>query len=460
LKYTLIVILDIKKRKQTSKITNFQESFNQTQLEISQNSKHLLIIETQDFFALNTTFDKPMPLFEEELCVLISKGKTKYVQQLLTNRLNINTMVHHKAPLFLACEKGLLDITIVLLQDKRIDVNLRNQGGKTALLRACEKGHVNIIRELLKHKDIDVNLKDDVWRSPLAIACESGKSEVVAELLKDSRVELNELNEFGFAPLHNSTLRNDCRTTKLLVSDQRCQINILNVTSQTSFYIACERGHIDIVNILLSDSRINVNLADSFSTTPFSRACANNQVEIVERLLKRKDIDVNLSNAAGQTPFFIACQNGHLEFVKLLLNDSRIDVKKCALDGMSPIAIACRSRAPCDIVELMLKDLRLSLTQIDEDVILMFLCKVCHQFGRFNLAQHILATGRQISQINLKPTQQFFNESDAEYISRKEGVDLIENLFLEYKKDPINIAFKIQRKLGTLGSLFIDFILF
>jgi ankyrin repeat protein len=57
----------------------------------------------------------------------------------------------------------------LLLENKDIDVNGRDFGGRTALLEAMEEQTIETVKLLLRHKDIDVTVQDNVggqryWR--------------------------------------------------------------------------------------------------------------------------------------------------------------------------------------------------------------------------------------------------------------------------------------------------------
>jgi len=89
-------------------------------------------------------------------------------------------------------------------QDPGFEVNMGlDRGRLTVLHHACCEDHRSAVIPLfLAHPDIDVNLKDEFGRTPFGYACFFGNTSCVRELLKDSRVKVNEKDSDGFTPLH------------------------------------------------------------------------------------------------------------------------------------------------------------------------------------------------------------------------------------------------------------------
>lgn len=82
----------------------------------------------------------------------------------------------HKTALYIAIEKGNIEIVKLLLKNEKIDVNISNrikwhesgtdncnQYEKTALFLAIEKENIEIIELLLSNNKIDVNITNQWW---------------------------------------------------------------------------------------------------------------------------------------------------------------------------------------------------------------------------------------------------------------------------------------------------------
>ena len=60
----------------------------------------------------------------------------------------------------------------------------------TSLHIASGYGHVEVVKLLLAHPNIDVNVKNDDGRTPVSHSCWNGKVSVGQVLLKDPRVDV------------------------------------------------------------------------------------------------------------------------------------------------------------------------------------------------------------------------------------------------------------------------------
>ena len=70
-------------------------------------------------------------------------------------------------PLFIAYQKGHIDIVKALLRTNGIDVNKANSDGVTSLDIASFQGHTDIVKSLLRTKGINVNKANSDGVTPL-----------------------------------------------------------------------------------------------------------------------------------------------------------------------------------------------------------------------------------------------------------------------------------------------------
>ncbi|CUS09244.1 unnamed protein product [Tuber aestivum] len=148
---------------------------------------------------------------------------------------------------------GYLASVQLLLNDKRIDVNLGNKHRRTPLHTAVTMGHEAVVRLLLGRDDLDVNVRDSIGWTPLSCAAGSanttGRPTVLQLLLNDHRVDINTKDKRGGTPLH----------------------------------LAVRMGHEAAVRLLLDCSDININVKDISDKTPL--AYASGEYETIVQLL-------------------------------------------------------------------------------------------------------------------------------------------------------------------------------
>ena len=104
--------------------------------------------------------------------------------------------------LVVAVLKGQIDIVQYLFPKmKNTNVNQLINGSLTFLLLAVNKGHVSLIKFLLQHPDLDINLVDSRGHTPLLAAIHNGYFDIVDLLLKQKNIDVNKANHKGMTPL-------------------------------------------------------------------------------------------------------------------------------------------------------------------------------------------------------------------------------------------------------------------
>jgi len=83
-----------------------------------------------------------------------------------------------------ACTSGHVNVLKTLLSCEKVNVNVTNTEGSTALSAASESGHEEIVLLLLAQNNIDINQCDHLGRSPLDKARANGHDKIEQLLLK------------------------------------------------------------------------------------------------------------------------------------------------------------------------------------------------------------------------------------------------------------------------------------
>lgn len=202
--------------------------------------------------------------------------------------------------LICACENGYDEIVEILINDKRVDVNLTDQYGDSPLILAFKKGYFKIVERLLNHERIDVNVTDNFNRTIFHYLCSNGKIDgskllsLLSLLLKHEKLDVNKVDMNGISPFLQSW------------------------------------NHFEIMKILLNDQKINPNMRDRNGSTAFYLACLNGKRKIVELMLNYQSVDINLGNNEGTTPLMVICGNGRIKMLNLILKSERkidLDIK-------------------------------------------------------------------------------------------------------------------------------------
>lgn len=187
-----------------------------------------------------------------------------------------------------------------LLVNKRVNVNLKNNDGKTKLHLVAENGESSSIRELLEH-GADINLKDNAGKTAEDLAQESGDDQTISTFKNI---------------LRDAVCAGDAVKLEWLLKNGSLDVNVRNEYGYTLLYSAVQNNEIDCVRVLLNHPDIDVNFACDDGCTPLHTAVQHDDEEAVALLLTHKDIDVNCVEEEGRTPVHFACS---VSILKMLI---------------------------------------------------------------------------------------------------------------------------------------------
>ncbi|AGJ98955.1 Ankyrin repeat domain protein [Wolbachia endosymbiont of Drosophila simulans wNo] len=292
------------------------------------------------FSTLRWLLDENIPLHTAAF-----HGEVSKVRSLLNAKIDVNikdragfTALHN------AAHSGHLDV-VKLLISKGADVHARNIEGSTPLHSAViseNKTTVKAIVEKLTIAGADSNTKDYTdGKTPLHIAAQNGLVEVVKVLLNTQKIEVDAKdNTFGNTALQAAAQNGHTEIVESLINTKKVDVNTANKDNFTPLYRAAQNGHKAVVKLLL-DNGAKVN-GCGVGRDPLSVAVNNGHKEIVELLLSVEGVDVNISNQLGNTPLHIAAIKGHEEIARLLL-EKGADANIKNHSGYTPLQAAAKS---------------------------------------------------------------------------------------------------------------------
>jgi ankyrin repeat protein len=213
-------------------------------------------------------------------------------------------------------QQKFVDIAVMLVESKSIDVNMTITGGPfpiSPLFIASQRGHLPVVQALLQGGAV-VDKAMAHGATPLFLASGNGHVPVVQALLQ-AEADVSKAMDDGATPL----------------------------------FIASQEGHLPVVQTLLQ-AGADVDKAAGVGCTPLSIASQEGHVPVVQALLQA-GADVDKDRDDGTTPVHIASDLGHLPVVQTLLQ-AGADVDKAADDGITPL-IAAFHRGHVGIVCLL-----------------------------------------------------------------------------------------------------------
>lgn len=161
------------------------------------------------------------------------------------------------------------------LIEKGLDINIKNQEGKSLLMVAVVWEKIQIIK-LLMGNNADVTLTDNDGNDVFEYA---SQNEIIISLLNGEEIPKEKLD------------------TGLLTNVK-------------------DRNH-DKVKVYL-ELGANINTQDRRKSTPLIIACNNGDFEMVQILVDHPEIDINMQGPRSTTALFWAKRKGFVEIVNLL----------------------------------------------------------------------------------------------------------------------------------------------
>jgi ankyrin repeat domain-containing protein 50 len=228
---------------------------------------------------------------ETAISIAVYLGYLKEAK-LLLEKIKLNTMsTNDRGKLLLvAILGGYSEIIKPLLETEDVDLNYRNNVGRTVLSVAAASHHYEVMELIIKHEGLNLIYKNNEGGKMLMHTARAGNYNVVKLLLEKEEVELDSKDdEYGLTALSWAAKNGYCQIVKLLMRKEGVKFNSMDITGRTPLSWAAANGHCNVVELLLDEDEVERNTTDYFSRTPLSLAAEAGHFELVRLLLTRDD---------------------------------------------------------------------------------------------------------------------------------------------------------------------------
>lgn len=188
--------------------------------------------------------------------------------------------------LFEACKKGDKDRVDQLVKDKRLNLEVIDCQGWTALHHAVRQGHAEVVELLV----------DAQWGT--ASSCSS-------ELALFAAVTIPHVDDVS-----------KISVIKKLI-DKGCDINSIDADGRTALHRAALTGQHSLLRSL-KDLQANINMVDLYGETLLHLAVLSGSLETVKEVLALDSSQLEKENINRVTPIMRAVSSGHTEIAKYL----------------------------------------------------------------------------------------------------------------------------------------------
>ena len=211
-----------------------------------------------------------------------SSGHVDLVKLLMSRGADPTKANWYGSALHCAAEAGHCE-SISCLLDSGMDVNLRDDFGRTPLHCATDKSHLSAI-ELLLDKGADPTVRDHLGITLIHDAAGIGDEKLMRRLLRDKRVDISALTGKKTTALHYAAMEGHANVVRMLL-EVGAEIDARRDGGVTALHFAAERGREDVVRLLI-EAGANVNAKRDDNATPRYLAAAANHESVQELLLE------------------------------------------------------------------------------------------------------------------------------------------------------------------------------
>ncbi|KAH6902894.1 ankyrin repeat-containing domain protein, partial [Coprinopsis sp. MPI-PUGE-AT-0042] len=301
-----------------------------------------------------------------DTAILLAHKEDIMLQLLAVDGVDINRRSRlGKSPLVLACEVGWETAVEVMVAHprSRLDLNIQDINGMTALMIASKLSYPSIIKTLAVHPGVDANARDKVGKTALLLsACEDDMQRV----LDIPGVRGNDGDDSGRTPLMHAAENDWGGVIARLLEDPAVDANAMDASGWTALAFAIRRGNEQAFRNLVGCPRVDVNAGiEEARWTPLmsvffgGRTLRNLYTQgktalawaveegqslpvVIHQLLCTPSLDQNMRDSMGRTYLMIAAQ-GHSPAARFtllwLLASSSTDVNAMDNDGKTALGL-------------------------------------------------------------------------------------------------------------------------
>lgn len=230
----------------------------------------------------------------------IEQGDTHMTQYLIGQGINLNHRdQQERSCIYWAASSGEIP-NLKLLIEAGWDPNLQSKLGRTALSKACWNGFVDVTKVLLESGKIDIDLKDNHGRTALHNAIWGSAGGRLGEKLGISNEDSPEWAQ--------------------LLLDSGANPNIEDNSGNTPINIACSTFGINWIRLLVAYGA-DINRKNNYGTSPFLSAWYRGNFEWWKVLYEFPNLDPYVKTRHGYGPLELAIEAGKDRVLKWVLEE-------------------------------------------------------------------------------------------------------------------------------------------
>ena len=270
-----------------------------------------------------------------------------------------NTLLH------VAARNGHWSIVQFLMEDLKIEPNIRGQHNRTPLHYASIEGHIAVIKFLIDNPLTDPMARDEDNHTPLHSAALYGQLSVVKYFISDLLLNPNVKGNCDCTPLHHASAKGHIDVIKFLIDNPLTDPMAIYIDNNTPLHCAALYGQLSVVKYFISDLDLNPNVKGNCDCTPLHYASRKGHIDVVKFLIDNPLTDTMARDQDNNTPLHLSACNKQIDVFKFFIEQLGFDPNMKGMQGWRPLHMASAS-GDLELVRYLVEDLNCSPSIDDE----------------------------------------------------------------------------------------------
>ena len=248
--------------------------------------------------------------------------------------------------LHIAALKGHLNLCKMLIDKHKVDVNVADKRGWTAVHFSAQSGNCQLVAYFAE-MGTDIHLKANDGNNCHNIAAFQGHLSLCKMLMDKHKIDLHMSNNDGWTALHYSAQRGNSEVVAYF-AEMGTDICLKTNDGTNCLQIAALQGHFNLCKMLIDKHLVDLHMTDNYRWTELHCSAQSGNCELVAYFAEM-GTDIHLKTADGRNCLHIAALKGHLNLCKMLIDKHNVDVNVADKRGWTAVHFSAQS-GNCELV--------------------------------------------------------------------------------------------------------------
>ena len=248
--------------------------------------------------------------------------------------------------LHIAALKGHLNLCKMLIDKHKVDVNVADKRGWTAVHFSAQSGNCQLVAYFAE-MGTDIHLKANDGNNCLNIAAFQGHLSLCKMLMDKHKIDLHMSNNDGWTALHYSAQRGNSEVVAYF-AEMGTDICLKTNDGTNCLQIAALQGHFNLCKMLIDKHLVDLHMTDNYGWTELHCSAQSGNCELVAYFAEM-GTDIHLKTNDGRNCLHIAALDEHLNLCKMLIDKHKVDVNVADKRGWTAVHFSAQS-GNCELV--------------------------------------------------------------------------------------------------------------